>query len=114
MRRLMLITLMAFPLYGNAADFESGNTLKSSCNAAEDEYFSTGRCGGYITGIVDSLNTIEPTDAISGFRFCIPEGVTIGQLVDVWEKWSSEHPELMHVDAASLVASAMADAFPCK
>jgi hypothetical protein len=39
-------------------------------------------------------------------------GITIGQLVDIVEKWLKEHPELRDRAAATCVAHALTEALP--
>ena len=70
-------------------------------------------CLGYIVGVVDSFNT---TYALKGEDrvFCIPPGVTSGQLVLVLKKSMQEHPETLHLPASAHTLSALTAAFPCQ
>ena len=92
------------------ASFQNGNTLWADCNGKADDWFIKGYCAGYISSISDALDG----NAIDGYRACLPNGVTIGQVQDVVVKWLRAHPEKRHFQAAGLVAQALEDAFPCK
>jgi len=45
--------------------------------------------------------------------FCVPEGVTIGQMLDVYVEWLHAHPADRHMEASTLFYVATRDAFPC-
>jgi|SRR5208337_1285552 len=59
---------------------------------------------GYIHGVADAL-MLEGKVRSGG-------GITIGQLVDIVEKWVKEHPELRDRSAATCVAHALTEALP--
>ena len=60
---------------------------------------------GYVTGIYD---------AYEGDKFCPSEGVSKGQITDIVGKFTTNHPEIRHLDAMPLVLVALEQAFPCK
>jgi hypothetical protein len=51
---------------------------------------------------------------IAGWTACIPEGVAKRQIVDVVTKHLRERPQDRHLTAVSIVAEALAEAFPCR
>ncbi len=105
-----LVALVLVSAAANApatADWMSGNELKESCHS-EGQY-GRGACLGFtsaVAGIVD-------TETIYGWRACIPDGVTRGQLRDIMVKFLDDHPEKLHHSAASLAARAYEEVFPC-
>ncbi len=48
------------------------------------------------------------------YRPCIPDAVTVGQVVDVVKKYLEANPARRHQDAGLLVYVAVTEAFPCK
>jgi hypothetical protein len=92
--------------------FEDGNSLYERC-AEPTATFSRGVCLGYVVGIFDAMLSAGGTP-IAGFSVCLPRGVTKGQAFDVVTRFLASHPELRHLTAASLVARALEQAFPCR
>jgi len=82
--------------------FEDGNTLYAKCNENQRIY-----CMGYVTGVADLLQG-QNTNGV-----CLPQGVVVGQLVDVVKKFLKEHPETRHFTATSEIQVALEGAFPC-
>ena len=109
---LIPIAIIAFLFAGSAAraEYFSGILLNQYCTS--DSAYEKGMCLGYIVGVVDSFNT---TYALKGSErvFCIPPGVTSGQLVLVMKKSMEEHPETLHLPASAHTLSALTAAFPC-
>jgi hypothetical protein len=102
MKKLIFCLALLIVLPVNA-NYLSGNELKARC--VSDNYVNSGMCMGYITGVVDSYNN---------FVFCIPTGVTIGQMKDILKKYMDENPAKLHESAVDIVASAMKKDFSCK
>ena len=103
MRRLLPALLMLGCLQAQAG-FDTGNRLFEDCRASN--YFNRGYCGGYVTGIVDTIEALQAR--------CVPEESTKGQLADVVIKYLEQNPERRHLEAGSLVPEALNRAFPCK
>lgn len=87
-----------------------GSTLFADCRegdepSARDRLFKQGHCFGYILGVADALRPAEV--------YCLPSGVTVGQIVDVAKLYIVEHPEDRKKLAPHLVVSALAERFPC-
>jgi hypothetical protein len=97
---------------GANAEFRDGNDLYRQCSAKG--YFDRGVCSGYVTAIADVL--IEG-DAVQGRKACIPSGpngAPAGHLVAVARQFLAGHPAMRHQSAEGLIASALAEAYPCK
>jgi hypothetical protein len=88
--------------------FESGNSLIEYCR--DTSKVGKAYCYGYIAGVADAMEG----DPLLGWRTCLPDGVTVGQIGDVVKAWLGSHPEDRHFVADELVDEALAEAFPCK
>ncbi len=95
-----------------AAPSLDGNKLYEYC-AAKEGFFQSGLCSGYIFGVVDGLSTAH-IGLNAPAPFCVPQGVTNGQIVDVVVRYFEATPEQRHFTAASTIAVALMKAFPCK
>lgn len=82
----------------------SGNQLFEKCDAGRNTAHFT-FCLGYMAGVFDAL---QMQGAV-----CMPDGVTVGQAVDVVMKHLRDHPEARHSNAASEAGLALVPAFPC-
>jgi hypothetical protein len=80
--------------------FVTGNQLLSWCSTDATEP----ACASYVLGVADS---------IINQMACIPRGVVGAQLVDITVAWLRAHPQIRHEGAQSMVATAIATAFPC-
>ncbi len=113
MKKIMLVlaVLILMSGYSAHAEYFSGILLNKYCNSNSD--YEKGMCLGYIVGVVDSFNT---TYSVNGEKriFCIPPGVTSGQLVLVMKKSMQERPETLHLPASAHTLSALTEAFPCR
>jgi TctA family transporter len=89
--------------------FLTGNELLTWCSEA-----LTARCRAYDMGIADAISLSQAFGgSLVGFRACFPPGVNSKQVEDIATRFLREHPEVRHLGAASQVAKALADAFPC-
>lgn len=70
-------------------------------------------CANYSSGIIDGLIFGEARLPAAQKNFCIPEGVTYGQLVIVATTFMAKHPEVLHLATASLFHRSFVAAFPC-
>ena len=114
MRYLIVLILSTLIPASSFASFKGGNELHAACSTEGKEsvdYAATSLCLGYVQGIVDAhVSYVEW--GVMPPNFCIQRGVTVGQLVKVALKHMNEHPEKLHLTAASLVTNAFAFAFP--
>jgi len=91
---------------GPSSSWTTGSELRTTCEAA-----ALGPCLGYAVAIADVMVN---GNTITSWRACIPEAATTGQLKDIAVRYLRDHPDERHYGAASLVAAAFAQAFPCK
>ena len=102
-------SLSAMPVEASA--HASGTHLYAWCLSASRA--EKRLCTGYILGIADAM---EESTKIGEFAACIPPAVRIRspeRLYHVAQQFLASHPEKRQLSAASLVASAFAEAFPC-
>ena len=92
------------------ADFVDGNGLYDTC-VDEGHAFHEGFCMAYVLGVADTLDGGQ--NSIGDFKACLPIGVTIQQTVDITTNWLKQNPSKRHYSAASIVALALDEAFPC-
>lgn len=100
---LALATTLALstPTSGN---YYAGNSWADACY--QRQY---GLLAGYLAGIVDASEV-----SMAPRPFCIPEGVTLEQLSDVFCAEVREHPEMRHYLGSALAFIAFRTSFPCK
>ncbi len=92
-----------------AAEFEglSGASLKNICASYVDipSNAGDGMCIGYVTGVMSVMEYINV--------LCLPVNATHSQATLVVQKYLSDHPEKLHLNAEGLVIDALQEAFPC-
>lgn len=93
----------------SAAEFEgvSGAGLKKICSSYVDipSNTSDGMCIGYVVGVMSVMDYIN--------ALCLPFNSTHAQATLVVQKYLSDHPERLHLNANELVIDALQEAFPC-
>jgi hypothetical protein len=67
-------------------------------------------CDGYVAAIADAMKH----SPVNREMDCGPPEVTLQQIVDIVRRFLAAHPEDRHFSAESLVADAIAEAFPCR
>ena len=111
MRRIgvfMLAAVAVSPPASAHTDFFTGDQLERVCSGGAVDH---GWCGGYVAAIASSFDCVNPMDE---YRWNSDEdGITVGQLVKVTQKFLGDHPEGLNRTARSLVAAALSQAFPC-
>lgn len=70
-----------------------------------------GICQGYIAGVADVMSTVG---TIHGYASCVPASVTVKQHAAAVVKWMEAHHDDLGFTAHSIVAEALAEAYPCK
>ena len=93
-----------------AAEIIDGNKLFADCQDgdnpnARDSTYKWGTCFGYISGVADAL--------VPGGLYCVPGGVTAGQVHDVAKLYIQEHPDKRYMSAPQLIVDALREKFPC-
>jgi hypothetical protein len=108
---VMALAMMVMP--DAYAGWVDGNRLREACESRPGT-FSEGICFGYIFGTADMLfDVTREGGSHLGFRACFSSGVTAGQLWEIGETFFEENPQLLHRGASTLIAQALAEAFPC-
>lgn len=111
MKKCLLGTLLLLACAGAHADIFDGNELMARCSSQRIDEVNT--CVGYLAGIADS-DRAAPAWRSTRSLFCIPQGVTTGQLRKVLLEYVGQHPEQAEFNAAILVGNAFIEAFPCE
>ena len=93
----------------------SGNSLLKLCTETADMYpfVQYSMCIGYIQGVMDH-DQVRADWKKTLKTFCVPNDVTNGQLRKVAMNYLNDYPEDLHLNAASLVATALYEAYPCE
>lgn len=94
------------------ADLMDGVTLYRHLTSGNST--GEGYAAGYIAGIADVGSSVRRSSAVLGQKFCLPEGVTVGQLKDGVRVYLERHPAERQQAAVPLVARALAETFPCR
>ena len=103
---VMTVTAIITPHSVSAFDgFQTGNTLLTRCTSPNLDI-----CLGYLEGIADALALGSP---VYKSRACMPSGISGRQLIDIIVEFLQSHAAIRHFQAASLVAVAFANSFPC-
>lgn len=89
--------------------FESAGNLLRKCR--ESSSFGRSYCFAYLAAAADAarsykvwLGTGDP---------CLPAGLTLGRLADIFEAYLIANPSLTEAQAASVVVAALQEVFPC-
>jgi hypothetical protein len=99
---------------GAAMIFISGDELLAKCTAGVSKSADRAGCVGYIMGIADAMaGAQDGGQSLGGWRACLSAGVTRGQAKDIAVEFLRIHPEKRRFVAGSVVAQALAEAFPC-
>jgi hypothetical protein len=83
-----------------------GTDLYDACTDPDSKLV----CLGYVMAIADAARAPA---AVKGSPMCGSENVTAEQVVDVVTRYLAAHSEKRHLSASSLVAHALAEAYPC-
>jgi hypothetical protein len=89
--------------------FVTGNRLLEICSPVQQP-----TCYAYVEGVTDDAqSTFSALHMQQHALFCLPQGVTSRQLVDIATNYLRDHPEQRHTVASANVVLALANAFPC-
>lgn len=105
---VLVLAVAAVPSIGQAQFFPA-QKLKDTCLKGQRDksnYVAEWACSGFIIGVSDSAFVRKVV--------CLPNGATIGQVVDIVKKYLNDHPEDGHYSAASVVENALRANWPCK
>lgn len=93
------------------ADVMSGHDLKKACDQASGNDATYGLCHGYVIGIADAMH--RSAVDIYGWRTCMSNDVTVEAMVKAVRAFLAANSQYLDLDADSLVARGLADAYPC-
>jgi hypothetical protein len=82
-------------------------------NLGDLDVMSALSCARYLGGFVDGYVALAMQYQLKSKPACIPP-VSTEQLTRIANKWLGEHPERLQEKEQDLVATAFAQAFPCK
>ena len=100
------------PLTDGNSLLRAVSLMKRAENRAElttEEQMSAFNAFGYLEGFLNSSKMWERLDKACPFQ--LPEGISVGQLVEVVDKELSNHPEMLDKPASVLVFIALVDSF---
>lgn len=131
MRRALAIALLLVA-FETAAQDTTGNQLLTWCRAAlaaEDTSnrswspAEAGRCQGWLRGMADGLDaaaaiaSVRQKTGYEGYQrgraFCVPDGVTFGQVTRMVVKHLESKPENLHQRAGVIISAYFIQQFPC-
>lgn len=105
----LLSSVFAFTLSAaNAQDSKmmlTGADFLSACSRPDSEWI--GFCHGYVQAVVDGVR-------MPGESFCVPVGTTRAEIVGTVVDKLVKRPNLQKLNAASVVYSVLAEAYPCR
>jgi hypothetical protein len=87
----------------------SASSLGASCASVGSD---SKTCSAYIAGFTQGFYYAS-VSAQAGSPPCLPHGVSDAQARLIVTKFISAHPEMSQQGAASVIAEALIDAFPC-
>lgn len=116
MRLLMLVmaALLVTSAASNAAENPvNGNVfLRTFCSKPDDpDVAALGYIHGFDNGAAVALSLAGKKDVLP---YCVPDGVTYGQMGRVLCRYLVDNPNHTHESMAVLTAAALAKAWPCK
>jgi hypothetical protein len=105
---LAIVGVMVWALVSDARAQDGrtfdGNWLLRVCGSQQTRE----RCLGYVSGVADGIAGAAPR------TFCIPEHVTLNQVVDVVMNWLRRFPQMRQDASADVIVNvAISDAWPC-
>ena len=109
-KRVSLLVMAWLVAGGAQAAFLDGNQLLEYCTPRGG--YGEGACDGYVAGVVDSRLSRQDKHGQPA-AYCLPETVTLGQIVWLVTRYLHEHPQELHFTADSTVDTALQKAFPC-
>jgi hypothetical protein len=115
-KALRILTLCTLALCSSAAHSDASQSpansafrILSACESRED--FKQTACIYYIGGVIGTIKNMDDLLPKSPVP-CLPEQLTWGQGVKMFEKYANDHPENLHYQAASVIQMMFLEAFP--
>lgn len=130
MKKLILILILQIFIIGGVYGSSFGETstingilrlkqcklflkLEMGTKLNSDEGGSAAICVGYISGFRESHESDEMILKVAPYLYCVPQEVTVGQIIRVFVKYLEDHPEELHKEGHELLHSSLIKAFPC-
>jgi hypothetical protein len=126
MQRFVGLAVLMWLIGSPACAQSTGDELFSQCQLFTRDYkpvsattFETSReplawqCFGYVSAFMQvSLLNLDGQKTIR--QLCLPNGVSVVQLIRVVVSYGNAHPEQLHTHAALFTLNAFIKAFPCQ
>ena len=110
------LAVFSFALVASTASALTGTELRNICQVAARNSTDTSlelavgmQCQGFVEAIVTVGRRLREPN-----RFCAPDGVTVGQAINVLVKYLNENPAQLHHGGELLAITAFNEAWPCK
>ncbi len=103
--------MLFFAISPAKAESLAGKTLLEYCGSKDEKMLN--RCAGYIQGIIDYHNLTTSLGTAPTVQFCIPQKVTLSQLVLVVHNYLNKNSQHDSFIASPAVALALFERFPC-
>jgi hypothetical protein len=91
------------------AGFESAGELLRKCRQSSS--YARSYCYAYLAAVADSSRSYRVW--IGAGDPCLPSGLTLGRLADVFEAYLIANPSLTRAQAASVIVASLQENFPC-
>lgn len=104
-----LAASMPVPARADGYPIHSGNWLLQRCES--DNLAHQSFCLGYITAAFAGMEVLLQ---YNNKDFCVPEGVTQGQMEEVVVRYLRRNPKDRHLSAVVLTGLAAMEAWPCR
>jgi Rap1a immunity proteins len=107
--------LIASASQSSAQAIANGNDIREACQFAargpenELELSKASFCKGFVKTIISVGRRLNKPDS-----FCAPDGVTVGQAINVFLKYLNDNPDKAQQAAADLAITAFGTAWRCK
>ena len=108
---VVIVAMIVGTVGAKADDGMREGVLFDFCSKPERSGF-TAHCFAYVMAISDVMRDYGP--GVYGLKECSSVGVSLKQRADVVKGYLAAHRESRDQGASSLVAQALAEAFPCK
>ena len=108
-----LLILNAHLVADDGRNFD-GTALREECRLLDSNPNShqSGMCLGFVNGVHAGHLVIHEWSKMEPF-YCAPDGLSHKQVALIVVKFMDEHPELLDINAESIVLCSLASAFPC-
>lgn len=99
------------PVHAQEPDYFTAYNLQQSCSASQNTVLFN-ECISYVLGFNDA---VQGSSAVfpNAHLYCLARNVTIGQMIQIFVKYSYGHPEELNVPAGIMFTKAMRAAFAC-